>query len=48
MLIGRYLGDGYAGGNPWQLLTAVTAEFYYRLSNELKLEIEQNGNFVLI
>ena len=23
ILIGRYPGDSYAGGNPWQLLTAV-------------------------
>lgn len=25
ILIGRYPGDTYAGGNPWQLLTAVLA-----------------------
>ena len=29
ILIGRYPNDGYAGGNPWQLLTAVTAECFY-------------------
>lgn len=29
ILIGRYPGDSYAGGNPWQLLTAVTAEAFY-------------------
>jgi len=29
VLIGRYPGDSYAGGNPWQLLTAVTAEYFY-------------------
>ena len=29
VLIGRYPGDGYAGGNPWQLLTAVLAECFY-------------------
>ena len=29
VLIGRYPGDHYAGGNPWQLLTAALAECYY-------------------
>lgn len=30
ILIGRYPGDVYAGGNPWQLLTAVLAELFYK------------------
>lgn len=30
VLIGRYPGDVYAGGNPWQLLTAVTAKSFYQ------------------
>ena len=30
MLIGRYPGDSYAGGNPWSLLTAVTGEVFYK------------------
>jgi len=30
VLIGRYPGDSYAGGNPWQLLTAVLAELFYK------------------
>lgn len=30
ILIGRYPGDSYAGGNPWQLLTAVLAELFYK------------------
>lgn len=30
ILIGRYPGDSYAGGNPWQLLTAVLAELFYQ------------------
>lgn len=30
ILIGRYPGDTYAGGNPWQLLTAVLAELFYK------------------
>ena len=29
ILIGRYPGDSYAGGNPWQLLTAAHAEIFY-------------------
>jgi len=29
ILIGRYPNDSYAGGNPWQLLTAVLAECFY-------------------
>ncbi len=28
-LFGRYPGDSYAGGNPWQLLTSVAAEVFY-------------------
>lgn len=30
VLIGRYPGDVYAGGNPWQLLTAVAAKTFYQ------------------
>ena len=29
ILIGRYPGDTYQGGNPWQLLTAALAEVFY-------------------
>jgi glucoamylase len=29
ILIGRYPNDSYAGGNPWQLLTAVLGELFY-------------------
>jgi glucoamylase len=29
VLIGRYPGDTYQGGNPWQLLTAALAELFY-------------------
>jgi glucoamylase len=28
--MGRYPGDTYAGGNPWQLLTAVLAKTFYQ------------------
>ena len=31
--IHRYPGDVYQGGNPWQLLTAVTAELFYKGGN---------------
>lgn len=40
MLIGRYPGDVYAGGNPWQLLTAVTAKTFYQGATTM---IESNG-----
>eukprot|EP01059_Diplonema_ambulator_P037065 TRINITY_DN9610_c0_g1_i1.p1 TRINITY_DN9610_c0_g1~~TRINITY_DN9610_c0_g1_i1.p1 ORF type:complete len:491 (+),score=156.57 TRINITY_DN9610_c0_g1_i1:35-1507(+) len=32
IMIGRYPGDQYGGGNPWQLLTAAVAELYYAVS----------------
>eukprot|EP00928_Gymnodinium_smaydae_P018804 TRINITY_DN1716_c0_g3_i1.p1 TRINITY_DN1716_c0_g3~~TRINITY_DN1716_c0_g3_i1.p1 ORF type:complete len:551 (-),score=106.00 TRINITY_DN1716_c0_g3_i1:396-2048(-) len=32
LLFGRYEGDGYAGGNPWVLLTASAATLLYRQS----------------
>ena len=35
ILIGRYPGDSYAGGNPWQLLTAVYAKAFYQGANYL-------------
>lgn len=30
VLFGRYPGDVYDGGNPWQLLTAVLGETFYK------------------
>ncbi len=30
VLYGRYAGDTYAGGNPWQLTTAALAQLFYR------------------
>lgn len=30
VLMGRYPGDSYAGGNPWQLLTAVLGKTFYQ------------------
>ncbi|CAG0926166.1 unnamed protein product, partial [Notodromas monacha] len=44
VLIGRYPGDQYAGGNPWQLLTAVTAEFFYLGGQATLKKIQQKGN----
>ena len=35
ILIGRYPGDHYAGGNPWQLLTAALAEYFYLLAIDI-------------
>ena len=47
VLIGRYPGDSYAGGNPWQLLTAVTAELFYLGGQATLKKIKENGNFAL-
>ena len=33
ILYGRYENDSYAGGNPWQLLTAALANLFYRGAN---------------
>lgn len=38
--MGRYPGDSYAGGNPWQLLTAVLAKTFYQGANVL---MKSNG-----
>jgi glucoamylase len=35
VLFGRYEGDGYAGGNPWVLLTASAATLFYRQAADL-------------
>ena len=43
ILIGRYPGDTYAGGNPWQLLTAVLAECFYLAAEETTKSIELQG-----
>jgi glucoamylase len=40
VLIGRYPGDSYAGGNPWQLLTAVFAKTFYQGAS---VALTQNG-----
>lgn len=40
MLFGRYPGDSYAGGNPWQLLTAVVATTFYQGASAL---VSSNG-----
>ena len=36
VLLGRYPGDSYAGGNPWQLLTAVLAKLFYQGASALQ------------
>ena len=40
ILLGRYPGDSYAGGNPWQLLTAVLGKTFYQGATALT---ESNG-----
>ena len=47
LLIGRYPGDSYAGGNPWQLLTAVLAELFYLGGQATMKEVRQRGDFSL-
>jgi len=43
ILFGRYPGDHYAGGNPWQLLTAVLAETFYLGAQATLENIEKKG-----
>jgi len=47
ILIGRYPNDGYAGGNPWQLLTAILAECFYVGASITMEKIEAKGNYQL-
>ena len=47
IVIGRYPGDGYAGGNPWQLLTAVLGETFYLGAEATLKNIEKKGNYHL-
>ena len=49
IVIGRYPGDHYAGGNPWQLLTAVLGETFYLGAQATLKSIEDKGvaDFVL-
>ena len=46
-MIGRYPGDSYGGGNPWQLLTAATGEYFYLGGIATLKKIRENGNFTL-
>jgi len=43
IVIGRYPGDHYAGGNPWQLLTAVLGETFYLGATATLKKIEEKG-----
>jgi len=36
ILYGRYKGDGYAGGNPWILLSAALGQLLYRGAAEVR------------
>jgi len=47
ILYGRYPGDHYAGGNPWQLLTAVLGELFYKGAKEMQERQALNGDFTL-
>jgi len=44
ILIGRYPGDSYAGGNPWQLLTAAHAEIFYLGASAWASQVSQLGD----
>ena len=44
ILIGRYPGDTYAGGNPWQLLTAAHAEVFYLGASSWLDQVKSLGN----
>merc|ERR1712142_405509 len=44
VLIGRYPGDSYAGGNPWQLLTAAHAEAFYLGASAWVKSVKEKGN----
>ena len=44
ILIGRYPGDSYAGGNPWQLLTAAHAEVFYLGASSWLDQVKSLGN----
>jgi len=47
ILIGRYPNDSYAGGNPWQLLTAIFAECFYVGGSITRKKIQSRGNYQL-
>ena len=46
ILIGRYPGDIYAGGNPWQLLTAILAECFYLAAEGTLKDVKGDSNKV--
>jgi len=47
ILIGRYPGDSYAGGNPWQLLTAVLGELFYLGGQATYKQVKSLGDYTL-
>eukprot|EP01061_Rhynchopus_euleeides_P003616 TRINITY_DN128_c0_g2_i1.p1 TRINITY_DN128_c0_g2~~TRINITY_DN128_c0_g2_i1.p1 ORF type:complete len:505 (+),score=209.55 TRINITY_DN128_c0_g2_i1:49-1515(+) len=48
ILYGRYPGDSYAGGNPWQLLAAVHAECFYTAVQDMAALVKtKGGSFAL-
>ena len=44
---GRYPGDVYAGGNPWQLLTAALGELFYLAARDNYDAVINAGDFPL-
>lgn len=47
ILIGRYRGDSYAGGNPWPLLTAGLAQMFYNAGSEIYDHAANTQDFTL-
>ena len=47
LLIGRYPGDSYDGGNPWQLLTAVLGELFYLGGQATYKKVQERGDYSL-
>ena len=48
VLVGRYPGDTYMGGNPWQLLTAVMGEVFY-LGGSINFQrVAEKGDDVIL
>ena len=46
-MIGRYPGDSYDGGNPWQLLTAVLGELFYLGGQATYKKVQERGDYSL-
>ena len=48
ILYGRYLGDVYEGGNPWQLLSASLAELFYSGASDILDKYNERSNVTIL